>query len=313
MTYNLLSYRSDSGPRGGILVNGRVHDVADVLGGMPGGAPGSILDLLADWGACCPRLEAAANASLAGGSPLGEVDLLPPILWPSALFCAGANYADHVAEMRVALNLPDDGGRNPGDLPWHYVGLPRHSMIGHGAEIKLPSWSERVDWEAEIGAVIGREARNVSVADALQYVAGLTIVNDLSARDWVKRTNTPAGSPFQWDWVSQKCFETAKPTGPWITPLSAIRDIDDIGIRLWVNDELMQDSSSNQLIFDIAEQVAHLSTRVTLRPGDVIATGTPAGVGAARGRFLQPGDKVRIRVEGVGELCNPVRADSATA
>jgi 2-keto-4-pentenoate hydratase/2-oxohepta-3-ene-1,7-dioic acid hydratase in catechol pathway len=111
-------------------------------------------------------------------------------------------------------------------------------------------------------------------------------------------------SPFHFDWVSQKAFDGALPFGPWICPLDQIEDVRNLGIRLWVNDELMQDSSSSNLIFSIAEQVAHLSTRLTLHPGDVIATGTPAGCGMARGRFLRPGDQVSIEVEHVGTLVN---------
>ena len=109
-------------------------------------------------------------------------------------------------------------------------------------------------------------------------------------------------SPFHFDWVAQKSFEGALPMGPWICPLEEIPDVSNVGIRLWLNDELMQDSSSSNLIFSMAEQIAHLSTRLTLRPGDVIATGTPAGCGSARGRFLKPGDRTRIWVQGVGEL-----------
>ncbi|HVW67318.1 MAG TPA: fumarylacetoacetate hydrolase family protein, partial [Steroidobacteraceae bacterium] len=162
--------------------------------------------------------------------------------------------------------------------------------------------------EAEIALVIGKLCRNVSPEAALGYIAGLTIVNDLSARDHLKRDRVPADSPFRFDWVSQKCFDGALPMGPWICPLADIRDARNLAIKLWVNEELMQDSSSANLIFSFEEQVSHLSTRVTLRPGDLIATGTPAGCGAARGRFLQPGDRVRIWVEGIGELQNDFAA-----
>ena len=133
-------------------------------------------------------------------------------------------------------------------------------------------------------------------------MAGLTIVNDLSARDHLKRERVPVDSPFRFDWVSQKCFEGALPMGPWICPLDDIDDLDRLAIKLWVNDELMQDSSSANLIFSFAEQISHLSTRVMLRPGDLIATGTPAGCGAARGQFLRPGDRIRIWVEQIGDL-----------
>jgi len=152
--------------------------------------------------------------------------------------------------------------------------------------------------------VIGRECRNVSTGEALEFVAGLSIVNDLSARDHLRREGVAADSPFRYDWVSQKCFDGALPFGPWICPIDEIDDLGNLGIRLWVNEELMQDSSSSNLIFSVAEQISHLSTRLTLKAGDVIATGTPAGCGAARGRFLKPGDRVSVWVEGVGVLIN---------
>src|SRR5436853_207415 len=133
-------------------------------------------------------------------------------------------------------------------------------------------------------------------------VAGYTIANDVSARDVMRRAGNPPTSPFHYDWVSQKCFDGACPLGPWIVPASEIRDPHNLGIKLWIGDELMQDSNTGQLIFDTAEQIAMLSSRVTLQPGDLVLTGTPAGVGMGRKRFLQPGERVRLWIEGIGEL-----------
>jgi len=226
-----------------------------------------------------------------------------PVMYPGVIFCAGANYKDHVAEMSKALNLPPEA--DPHELglkPWHFIKPSAACVRGSGAVIALPAYSRRVDWEAEVALIIGRECRDVGVSEALQYVAGITIVNDLSARDHLKRDPVAPDSPFRYDWVSQKCFDGALPMGPWITPLEDVGDVGNLSIRLWLNGQIMQDSSSANLIFSCAEQVAHLSTRLTLRPGDVIATGTPAGCGAARGRFLQRGDRVRIQVEAIGEL-----------
>jgi 2-keto-4-pentenoate hydratase/2-oxohepta-3-ene-1,7-dioic acid hydratase in catechol pathway len=230
-------------------------------------------------------------------------------MYPGTIFCAGANYKDHVREMSRALNLPEEP--DPHELglnPWHFIKPSAPCVRATGERIPLPAYSRRVDWEAEIALVMGAECRNVRATEALDHVAGLTIVNDLSARDHLKRDKVPADSPFKFDWVSQKSFDGALPMGPWICPLDQVEDLGDIGIKLWVNDQLMQDSSSANLIFSFAEQVAHLSTRLTLRPGDVIATGTPAGCGAARGQFLKPGDRVRIEVAGIGELHNEFTA-----
>ena len=270
----------------------------------------SVLSILQQWQERAPQLRSLARQVRTGAvqramRPLSAVKLLPPVMYPGTVFCAGANYKDHVAEMSRALNLPPEPDPHEiGLKPWHFIKPSAPCVRETGARIQLPPYSRRVDWEAEIALVIGRPCRDVSVDDALDFVAGLTIVNDLSARDHLKRDKIAADSPFKYDWVSQKCFDGALPMGPWIVPLEDFADIHQLGIQLWVNDELMQDSSSRNLIFSYAEQIAHLSTRLTLRPGDVIATGTPAGCGAARGRFLQPGDRVRIRVEGIGELQN---------
>src|SRR5438477_310534 len=159
-------------------------------------------------------------------------------------------------------------------------------------------------WSTVLGALQdwGRAAKNVPVAKALGCVAGYTIANDLSARDAMKHDKNPPTSPFHYDWVSQKCFDGSCPLGPWIVPAGEIRDPHQLGIKLWVNGELMQDSHTSKLIFDTAEQIAMLSSRVTLHPGDLVLTGTPAGVGMGRGRFLKPADAVRLWIEAIGEL-----------
>ncbi len=290
---------ADTGlPRPGMARDGLVHDMQAVLGTD---APATMLAALERWDEMRAGLAAAAFSGAPVG-PLDRVRLLAPVLYPRALFCAGANYTDHVTEMARVLGLPDEGPRKDGDKPWHFVATPSHSVVGPDAVVAIPAYSSKLDWEAEIGVVIGRAARNVAADQAMAHVAGLTIVNDLSARDWVARPEIPVSSPFRWDWMSQKCFEGAKPMGPWIVPLEGIADLADLSVRLWVNGRLMQDSNSRNLIFSMAEQVAHLSTRVTLLPGDVIATGTPAGVGMAQGVFLRPGDEMRIEVGGVGTL-----------
>jgi 2-keto-4-pentenoate hydratase/2-oxohepta-3-ene-1,7-dioic acid hydratase in catechol pathway len=148
----------------------------------------------------------------------------------------------------------------------------------------------------------------VSVDRALGHVAGYTIANDLSARDAMRRPHVSDASPFKLDWVAQKCFDGACPLGPWMVPASEIRDPQKLALKLWVNDELMQDSNTSQMIFTTAEQIAHISARVTLHPGDLVLTGTPAGVGMGRGRFLEAGDVVKLWIDGIGELSNTMTA-----
>jgi 2-keto-4-pentenoate hydratase/2-oxohepta-3-ene-1,7-dioic acid hydratase in catechol pathway len=316
-SYRLASYAAHGGmPRAGIVVDDRLIDVAEVFADTPAaartGEAASTLAVLRRWSETRPALQQIARQARASGGtrglPLSEVRLLAPVLSPAGIFCAGANYRDHVLEMSKAMNLPPEPDPHERGLkPWHFV-KTANCVRGTDVSIALPAYSKKVDWEAEVALVIGRECRNVAVERALDYAAGLTIANDLSARDHLRREGIAPESPFRYDWLGQKCFDGALPLGPWIVPLDDIEDVGRLGIKLWVNDELMQDSSTANMIFSMAEQVAHLSTRLTLQPGDVVVTGTPAGVGSARGRFLQPGDRVRIWVEGIGELTNSFTA-----
>jgi 2-keto-4-pentenoate hydratase/2-oxohepta-3-ene-1,7-dioic acid hydratase in catechol pathway len=205
-------------------------------------------------------------------------------------------------EMAVARGInPDPDPRTLGLKPWHFIKASR-SVVETQSTVPLPEHSRMVDWEAELVAVIGRPAKNVSVDKALGYVAGYTVGNDLSARDLSTRLHLPDNSPFKYDWVSHKSFDGACPVGPWIAPAKEIPDPQNLSIKLWVNDVPKQDSHTSKMIFSTAEQIAHLSTRITLHPGDLILTGTPAGVGMARGEFLKPGDEVKVWIEGIGKL-----------
>lgn len=299
MSYRLLSHLSNGEPRGGVAVGETVYDLPRPWT--------SVLALLQDWPKAKAELARFAKAPRGKGTPLKRAKLLAPILYPGNIYCAGANYKDHVAEMdRAQGREPGPTMKERGEKPWHFVKTSRSSVVGPGAKVKLPAFSKAVDWEIELAAVIGRRAKDVSVEKALDCVAGYTIANDLSARDAMRRESNPPTSPFHYDWVSQKCFDGACPLGPWIVPASEIRDPHNLGLKLWIGDELMQDSNSGQMIFDTAEQIAMLSTRVTLNPGDVILTGTPAGVGMGRKRFLKPGERLKLWIEGIGELNHTV-------
>jgi 2-keto-4-pentenoate hydratase/2-oxohepta-3-ene-1,7-dioic acid hydratase in catechol pathway len=233
--------------------------------------------------------------------PLAGLRLLAPILYPGQIFAAGANYQDHIDEMGPgefrAQNAKKLGGR-----PWHFSKTSRSAVIGHGSIRPLPHYSKKVDWEIELAVVIGKSASRIPAATALNYVAGYTIANDLSARDFVFREGIEPSSPFRYDWISQKGFDGACPLGPWITPASEIADPQALGLKLWIDDQLMQDSNTKYMIFSIAEQIEELSARVTLNPGDLILTGTPAGVGMGRNLFLKPGQRLRLWIEHIGEL-----------
>lgn len=306
--YRLVSYtRGGGAPDAGVLVGERVIPAATLLHGLDGVDRSSVLGLLRAWDQVHPRLHAAAhNASATDGFSLSETRLLAPILYPGVLFCAGANYYDHLEEM-AAIAERTTGKRPPiikNPEPWFFLKTTAGTIIGPDTPARLPTFSKQVDWEAELGVVIARPTRNISEQKALEAVAGYTIVNDLSARDLMKRENTP----FIYDWVGQKCFDDAAPMGPWFTPAAYVPDPNDMAIKLWINGTLKQDSNTGRMVHSIAEQIAYLSRHVTLQPGDVIATGTPAGVGMPRGEFLKPGDEVRIEIAGCGTLVNKMVA-----
>jgi len=168
-----------------------------------------------------------------------------------------------------------------------------------------PDPDEQVDWEGELGIVIGRGGRGITAEDAAGHVAGFTVVNDISARGPHRREGAPHDA-FRYDWLASKAQDTFCPMGPAVTPRWLLPDLDDQRLRLWVNDELKQDERAGDMLVGWRELVAAASARVTLEPGDVIAAGTPAGVGMPRAQFLRPGDVVRVAIEGIGTLRNPV-------
>jgi 2-keto-4-pentenoate hydratase/2-oxohepta-3-ene-1,7-dioic acid hydratase in catechol pathway len=303
--YRLLSYRDGKRASPGVLVGERVYPAAALLKGAEGIDSGSVLGILQSWPAAHAKLAAAAGSVRpTEGKSLPEVALLAPILYPGALFCAGANYWDHMEEMAKAQGQTVDRAKRPKD-PWFFLKTVAHSVIGPGAPAKLPAASKQIDWEAELGVVIGKAGRDLPVARAMEVVAGYTIVNDLSARDLMRREDR-IGTPFTFDWIGQKCFDDAAPMGPWITPAAYIPDHANLSVKLWVNGVIKQDSNTKQLVHSIPEQISYLSHRVTLRPGDVIATGTPSGVGMPRGEFLKHGDTVKIEIGGCGTLTTPI-------
>jgi 2-keto-4-pentenoate hydratase/2-oxohepta-3-ene-1,7-dioic acid hydratase in catechol pathway len=215
---------------------------------------------------------------------------------------AGANYADHAREMR---KLPADAPIEPSPHGPFFFLKPTTTVVGPGAEVVIPEGIAKLDWEVELAAVIGREARDLAVSEALSCVAGYTVLNDVSARDNFKREPTTE-PPMTFDWFGQKGWATTCPTGPWIVPSRFLADPAGLELSLRVNGEVEQRSSTAAMIFDLPAQIAYLSRIVPLLPGDVIATGTPAGVGAGKGRFLRPGDEMVATIEGIGELRNPV-------
>ena len=221
---------------------------------------------------------------------LTDVTLHAPIADPQKIICLGLNYRDHAAET----------GQEIPTAPMWFAKFA-NSLTGSGADIVLPAaHAEYVDYEAELALVIGRRAKNVSAEDALSHIAGAMPFNDVSARDLQMQ------NPL---WTSGKAIDTFAPCGPALVTLDEIDDLGALGLRTRVNGELLQQGTTSNLIFAPAEVVAWLSRTMTLLPGDIIATGTPAGVGVAQGRFLKDGDTVEVEIDGLGTLVNPVRSE----
>jgi 2-keto-4-pentenoate hydratase/2-oxohepta-3-ene-1,7-dioic acid hydratase in catechol pathway len=302
--YKLATYRSSEGPRAGLVVGDEVFDAAKLSGKA---AYSSVLAILEDWKTAEGVLKAAAakaGKSKLKRQPVKRTKFLAPVQYPSAIFCAGANYADHAAEMAAREGRPPPPDPHTQGLKaWHFLKATR-TLTDPGAPVKISDYAKQMDWEIELVAVIGKVAKRVPLAKALSYVAGYTIGNDLSARDRGRRPGVPDASPFKWDWTKHKSFDGSCPLGPWIVPASDIGDPQNLGMKLWVNGEIKQDSNTSGMIFNLAEQIEEISAGTTLHPGDLIMTGTPAGVGAGRGEFLKGGDVVKLWIEKIGEIEN---------
>jgi acylpyruvate hydrolase len=222
--------------------------------------------------------------------PFTDVTLHAPITDPQKIICLGLNYRDHAEET----------GQEIPTAPMWFAKFA-NSLTGSGADIVLPAaHAEYVDYEAELALVIGRRAKNVTAEEALDHIAGAMPFNDVSARDLQMQ------NPL---WTSGKAIDTFAPCGPALVTLEEIDDLGLLGLRTRVNGELLQQGTTANLIFAPAEVVAWLSRTMTLLPGDIIATGTPAGVGVAQGRFLKDGDTVEVEIDGLGTLVNPVRSE----
>jgi 2-keto-4-pentenoate hydratase/2-oxohepta-3-ene-1,7-dioic acid hydratase in catechol pathway len=279
----LVTFSVDGTMRAGAIADdGAVVDLHEADAQVPA----TMIELLAGGDATLERARAAAEsgkARLAASS----VTLEAPVPRPGKALAIGLNYRDHAAE----------GGQ---EIPKHPVVFSKVTtcIIGPGKAIERPRESTSVDWEGELCFVIGKPGRRIDAADALDHVAGYMNGNDVSVRDWQFHAPT---------WMMGKGFDTHGPTGPWLVTRDEI-DASNLDIRTLVNGEEVQHSNTSQLIFDVPAIIEYLSTAFTLEPGDVVFTGTPAGVGVARKppRFLKHGDIVRVEISGLGTLENPV-------
>ena len=277
----LASFTYEDRPRVGVIVG---DEIVDMLLARPD-APTDMRDFLAlgEDG----RIAAEIAVEKGGNRmPLAEAELLAPVPRPGKFLAVGLNYDEHIAETNAEKPA----------FPTIFTKQPTCTNSTRGA-IEIPRVSNRVDYEGELGIVIGRTCRHVAAADAPSVIAGYTIVNDISVRDWQNRTR---------QFTMGKSFDTHGPTGPAIVSADELGDPHDLNIRTLVNGEVRQDSNTKYMIFNCYQIVEYVSTAMTLEPGDVIATGTPSGVAAGMTppRWLQPGDKVQVEIQNIGTLEN---------
>ncbi|KRA82642.1 fumarylacetoacetate hydrolase family protein [Altererythrobacter sp. Root672] len=275
--------------------------------------------LLSDWQAVSAQLGAwaADDGAFAAGGDLAAADVRMPYR-PGQVFCTGANYKKHVvglimgdpsmrtsehddvdpAELKVRVEAMMDARAKA--LPFAFLKLPA-CVIGPRDEVILPYDVEKPDWELELGVVIGRRAHRVSEAEAMEFVAGFAVVNDVTARELIFRRD---GSAIGADWLSGKSFPTFLPFGPMIVPRNCVADPYDLAMKLSVNGKVYQDETTADMMASIERQIAYLSSRVVLEPGDLICTGSPYGNGSAFGVFLKPGDVMEATISGLGTQRN---------
>jgi 2-keto-4-pentenoate hydratase/2-oxohepta-3-ene-1,7-dioic acid hydratase in catechol pathway len=294
--WSLVTVRNGAGTEevAALLGDGRVARVPPEVR-----APG-LMALLESWAEAREHLR---DWSPDGGDCVENAVVLTPLRYPRKLICVAANYADHVREM---------GDEPPADPPAPYFFLlpPTTTLVAHGQPVRVspdPAW--RVDWEAELAVVIGRGGRGIGEDDALAHVAGFSILNDVTARG-LQRREAPLGPAFAFDMLGAKGVDTFCPMGPGMTPAWLVANPQALTIKCWINGVLKQDSTTAQMLVELPRLIASISERITLEPGDVIATGTPAGVGNARGEQLGPGDRITIEIEGLGSLTNPIETDA---
>lgn len=281
----LLTYSTGHQEHIGVNHDGETYSLAALDDSLPG-EMNQLIPRIPDLVGRLPEM-------LRSATPLeGDWKLRAPVPRPEKIICIGLNYADHAAESGAAI--PTE--------PVVFNKFPT-ALRADGENIELPPQSDSVDYEAELVVVIGREAKNVAEADALDYVAGYTCGHDVSARDWQK--HKPQGQ-----WLCGKSFDSFAPIGPYLVTSDEVTDPHNLDIAFRLNGETMQDSNTEQFIFNVNQLIAYLSQVCTLKPGDLLFTGTPPGVGAARKPpvFLKPGDEAVVEIAGLGTLRNPVVA-----
>lgn len=277
--------------------------------------PESVLGLLQDWDANLDTLSDIANFAARERSSGGEIRLadlrkLPPVLRPGKMLYAAQNYKEHVKEMQAAKFASaskDFSGEKDNAKPYLFLRAPS-TLIGADDDIVLPAMFDKVDWEVEMAVAIGRPGKHIAANKAKAHIAGFMTTNDVSCRSLFLREDRPG---MRSDWLGGKNHDTFAPMGPLFVPRDFVPNYMNLRLTLAVNGEVMQDGKTSEMIFSPEEQIEYVSHMMTLEPGDVFATGTPSGVGTAKGKFLKAGDVVEAEIEGLGRMRNRVIADAA--
>ncbi len=301
----LATYHQGDTTKVGVVVDDRIYDLAAALAasGADTSIAASTLRFLAAGDAA---VSAAQNAIGKAGSdaaqPLSAIKLAAPLPCPGKLLCLAGNYAAHIQE---------GGGTFVGKekmIP-RFFSKPCSTVIATGEAIRVPASTAFADWELELAVVIGKTGRDLTPEQAADHIAGYTIFNDISARQLTFRQDLPQQEgDYYFDWLVGKWLDTFGPMGPWITLKDEVPHPDRLGMKLWLNGQLQQDANTGQMIFSPAEAISFISQFVTLNPGDIISTGTPAGVGHSKKLRLNPGDQIRGEIEGLGVIENSVEA-----
>jgi 2-keto-4-pentenoate hydratase/2-oxohepta-3-ene-1,7-dioic acid hydratase in catechol pathway len=294
----LCTYTSEDRPEIGVVVDESVYDIGDAAAAVgtpiPTTATGDPMRSLLEDETAWSQLAAdfkGFDPAAKGLTPKGTLDtlsLLPPVVRPDKVICIGLNYRSHAEEAGMELT----------PVPTFFVKLP-NAFRGHGDAIVIPRVSHRIDWEGELGVVIGRRCHDVTAAEAGDYIAGLTVVNDVTARDYQFKTS---------QWILGKTFDSFSPMGPVIATPDEVGPLDAVHLETVVSGTTFQSAVTDDMVFPIPALIEFLSSIMTLEPGDIIATGTPSGIGALQkpSRWLVDGDTVSVTIEGVGTLSNTV-------
>lgn len=320
--FSIASLELDGTRFPAVIDGDSVHDIGNVVPGIH-----TTADLLAEWDANLDEIASYLAAgrgkaeSLSELRAAGRVRFLPPMQPVGSFIAAGANYREHIIQMSVAHKLGSEGAseeqlraeaarevdrRGAAGDPYVWAGLPS-AASGAYDDVQLPDVGSDIDWETELGVVIARTASRVAPADAHEYVAGYTIVNDITARSLVPRDDM---AKMGTDWFRSKNHPTFFPTGPVVLPARFVADPAQLRIRLWLNGEVKQDATGDDMVFDVPSLIAYASSVATLQPGDILITGSPAGNGSHWKRFLRDGDVMEATITGLGTQRTLVRGPS---